>query len=64
MSGERIEVGDHVTISHRTDAVIWDVESIESRIQPLGVILTSGLTNRIRRETYGNLQLHSKGTPA
>jgi hypothetical protein len=44
--------------------VIWDVESIESRIQPLGVILTSGLTNRIRRETYGNLQLHSKGIPA
>lgn len=60
MTGD-IEPGDHVTISGRPDAVIWDVVVIESRIDPLGVVLESGMTGRTRREGYADLRLHSKG---
>ena len=55
-----IEVGDHVTVGH-TGEVHWVVKAIESVIQPLGVILSSGLTGRIRRDSYPNLHLYRKG---
>lgn len=54
-----IEVGDWVTTF--TGKVHWFVYKIESRIDPLGVVLRSGHTNRIRRDTYGNLTLFQKG---
>ncbi|UOE45971.1 hypothetical protein [Agromyces larvae] len=58
-----IQPGDHVTIATRRDRVVWDVVAIESRIDPLGVLLRSGLTGRHRRESAANLHLFQKGTP-
>ena len=54
-----IEVGDYVRIN--SSELTWKVLSIETRIDPLGVILESGQTGRRRRETMSNLNLHSKG---
>ena len=55
-----IETGDHVTIGH-TGEIHWIVRAIESYIEPLGVVLYSGMTGRIRRESYSNLHLYRKG---
>lgn len=54
-----IEIGDHVITP--TGSVHWEVEAIESRIDPLGVLLHSGMTGRLRREDYSNLVLFQKG---
>lgn len=59
---EPIEVRDFVTTP--AGKVHWYVYRIESRIDPLGVILISGQTQRFRRETYSNLTLFKKGTTA
>ena len=48
-----IDVGDYVRINGR--ALTWKVIAIESRIDPLGVVLKSGLTGRHRRESMSNL---------
>jgi hypothetical protein len=37
------------------------VEHIYSRVDPLGVLLASGMTGRKRYEDYGNLVLFQKG---
>jgi len=48
-----IDVGTYVRINGR--ALTWEVIAIESRIDPLGVVLKSGLTGRSRRESMSNL---------
>lgn len=55
-----IEPGDHVRVGHTGD-VDWVVTEIKSRVDPLGVSLRSGLTDRHRIETFGNLVLVKKG---
>lgn len=49
-----IQVGDTV-YAGATGRVHWTVETIEDRIAPLGVVLVSGMTGRVRRESYENL---------
>ena len=49
-----ISTGTYVTING--NALSWRVESIEDVIEPLGVVLRSGQSGRIRRETMANLQ--------
>lgn len=44
-----------------TGKVHWEVVTVESMIDPLGVLLKSGQTGRIRRDTYSNLKLFKKG---
>jgi hypothetical protein len=56
----QIEVGDSVIISTRPSAVHWVVAQIEDRVDPLGVVLRSGMSDRIRRESYANLVLFRK----
>lgn len=56
-----VEVGDHVITPHGN--VHWVVQEIESKIDPLGVFLRSGKTDRSRYESYENLVLFKKGTP-
>lgn len=53
-----IEVNDYVCIS--SNSLTWRVLAIETRIDPLGVLLESGQTGRRRRESMSNLRLHSK----
>lgn len=55
-----IDEGDYVTINAET--LTWKVLSIETRIDPLGVLLESGQTGRQRRETFSNLRLFKKGS--
>lgn len=52
----RIEEGDHVSV--RGGKVHWIVAEIDSRIDPLGVRLTSGMTGRTRYESYESLTPH------
>lgn len=59
---EPIETGDIVTING--NRLTWTVERIFDRIEPLGVRMFSGLTNRIRYESYANLRLFKKGNAA
>ncbi len=60
---EEIEEGDHVTVALLGRGVHWIVDKIDSRIDPLGVRIISGMSNRARYETYSNLTLFRKGTP-
>lgn len=53
-----IEPGDTVTING--GRIHWIVRAIESRIEPLGVQLISGLTGVRRRESFSNLVLFKK----
>jgi len=55
-----IEEGDWVLSP--TGSVHWRVEHISSKIDPLGVLLTSGQTGRKRFEAYSNLVLFQKGS--
>lgn len=56
------EVGDYVQING--NALTWLVLQIETRIDPLGVVLESGVTGRRRRETYASLRLFKRGGEA
>ena len=56
-----VEIGDYVRIN--TSRLTWLVKQIDTRIDPLGVLLESGQTGRKRRETYAALNLFQKGTP-
>jgi hypothetical protein len=42
--------------------VDWFVDKIFSRIDPLGVRLVSGMTERVRYEDYEQLVLYKKGS--
>lgn len=55
-----IEEGDWVISP--SGNVHWRVETISSKIDPLGVLLTSGQTGRKRYEAYSNLVLFQKGS--
>lgn len=57
---EQIEVGDHVMTP--TGNIHWIVQEIGSKIDPIGVLLRSGMTERLRYEAYENLTLFKKGT--
>ena len=48
-----VDVGQYVRINGRE--LTWEVIAIESRIDPLGVVLKSGQTSRHRRESMSNL---------
>lgn len=56
---EAIEVGDHVLTP--SGNVTWVVVEIGSKIDPVGVLLMSGMTDRRRYEAYENLTLFQKG---
>lgn len=58
---EVIEVGDHVITP--SGNVHWIVEEISSKIDPIGVLLRSGMTERKRYDAYSNLTLFKKGSP-
>lgn len=58
---EDLEVGDYVTISDQPHPLTWQIHTIESRIDPLGTILISGQTGRLRRESLANCTLFKKG---
>ena len=58
-SDELIAEGDNVYIGG--GHVHWVVVTIESRIDPLGVMLRSPMSGRTCRESLANLRLHSKG---
>lgn len=57
----RVEVGDYVTIAAHPHPLTWSLRSIESEIDPNGVILISGQTGRLRRANYADLHLYRKG---
>lgn len=58
-SPTEVEIGDHVITP--SGNVHWVVEHIFSKIDPLGVLLTSGQTGRKRYEDFGNLVMFKKG---
>lgn len=45
-----------------TGNIHWIVQEIGSKIDPIGVLLRSGMTERLRYEAYENLTLFKKGT--
>lgn len=53
-----IELGDHVMTP--SGNITWEVKEITSRIDPLGVLLESGMTGRRRYENYESLVLYQK----
>ena len=54
-----IEVGDHVLVG--SGQIHWIIQRIDSRIDPLGVLLKSGMTERRRYENFESLTLYQKG---
>lgn len=54
-----VEEGDCVMTYHGN--IHWEVERIDDKISPLGVLLRSGMTERIRYDAYSNLVLLKKG---
>lgn len=61
----QLDVGDIVYLGPPNDRKVhWRIEHIHSRIDPLGVYLRSGMTDRVRYANYVDLRLHSKGVPA
>jgi hypothetical protein len=57
---EALEVGDFVFAGLHSQ-VHWEIKTIESRTDPLGVVLESGMTGRTRRDSLANLRLFKKG---
>ena len=56
-----VEEGD-IVLAGPNGKIHWTVDKIESRIDPLGVWIRSGMTERRMRESYSQLRHYNEGS--